>query len=67
LGGRGAVEIFGLTNGIGYMLNRGFARFSRPEVLAWTLGFTEIMFVFEYGFLQPIERHVLRWRPKLKF
>jgi ABC-type nitrate/sulfonate/bicarbonate transport system permease component len=63
LGGRGAVEIFG----IGYMLNRGFARFSRPGVLAWTLGYTVIMFVFEYAFPQPIERHVLRWRPKLKF
>lgn len=60
-------EIFGQTNGIGYMLNRGFARFSMPDVLAWTLGFTLVMFVFEYGILQPIERRVLRWRPKLRF
>jgi hypothetical protein len=37
------------------------------DVLAWTLGFTAIMFVFEYGLLQPIERHVLRWRPKFTF
>lgn len=60
-------EIFGLTNGIGYMLNRGFSRFSMTEVLAWTIGFTFIMFAFEYGILQPIERRVLRWRPKLEF
>jgi NitT/TauT family transport system permease protein len=60
-------EIFGLTNGIGYMINRGFSRFSMTDVLAWTLGFTVIMFVFEYGVLQPIERRVLRWRPKLNF
>lgn len=60
-------EIFGLTHGIGYMINRGFARFSMSDVLAWTLGFTVIMFAFEYGILQPIERRVLRWRPKLNF
>ncbi len=60
-------EMFGLTNGIGYMINRGFSRFSMSDVLAWTVGFTLIMFVFEYGILQPIERRVLRWRPKLNF
>jgi len=60
-------EMFGLTNGIGYMINRAFSRFSMTDVLAWTLGFTLIMFVFEYGILQPIERRVLRWRPKLNF
>lgn len=60
-------EIFGLTNGIGYMLNRAFSQFSMSDVLAWTLGFTMIMFVFEYGILQPIERKVLRWRPKMNF
>jgi NitT/TauT family transport system permease protein len=60
-------EIFGLSNGIGYMLNRSFSHFSMVDVLAWTLGFTAIMFVFEYGFLQPLERRVLRWRPKVAF
>jgi NitT/TauT family transport system permease protein len=58
-------EIFGLTNGIGYMLNRAFSQFSMTDVLAWTMGFTMIMFAFEYCFLQPLERHILRWRPKL--
>jgi NitT/TauT family transport system permease protein len=57
-------EIFGMSNGIGYMINRSFSRFSMVDVLAWTFGFTIIMFVLEYGLLQPLERHILRWRPK---
>jgi NitT/TauT family transport system permease protein len=57
-------EIFGMSNGIGYMINRSFSRFSMVDVLAWTFGFTIIMFILEYGLLQPLERHILRWRPK---
>jgi NitT/TauT family transport system permease protein len=57
-------EIFGMSNGIGYMINRSFARFSMIDVLAWTFGFTIIMFLLEYGVLQPLERYILRWRPK---
>jgi NitT/TauT family transport system permease protein len=57
-------EIFGMSNGIGYMINRSFSRFSMVDVLAWTFGFTVIMFVLEYGLLQPLERYILRWRPK---
>lgn len=57
-------EIFGMPNGIGYMINRSFSHFSMVDVLAWTFGFTIIMFFLEYGILQPLERYVLRWRPK---
>lgn len=59
-------EIFGLSNGIGYMINRSFAKFSMLDVLAWTFGFTLIMYVFEFALLRPIERRLLRWRPKFQ-
>lgn len=59
-------EIFGLSNGIGYMINRSFSKFSMLDVLAWTFGFTLIMYVFEFALLRPVERRLLRWRPKFQ-
>ncbi|MCL5959227.1 MAG: ABC transporter permease [Chloroflexi bacterium] len=60
-------EMFGLSNGIGYMINRSFAVFSMESVLAWTVAFTLIMVVFEFGILKPIERYFTRWRPSISF
>jgi NitT/TauT family transport system permease protein len=59
-------EMFGLTSGIGYQINRAFALYSMRGVLAWTIGFALIMVVFEYGLLRPLERQFLRWRPSLR-
>jgi NitT/TauT family transport system permease protein len=56
-------ELFGLTSGVGYMINQSFSSYSMVDVLAWTLGFTMVMFVIEYGFFLPIERRLVRWRP----
>src|SRR5262245_37723541 len=56
-------EMFGLSSGIGYELNRSFSNYSLRDVLAWTIGFTMIMFAFEYGMLRPLEGRLLRWRP----
>jgi NitT/TauT family transport system permease protein len=56
-------EMFGLSSGIGYELNRSFSNYSLRDVLAWTISFTLIMFVFEYGVLRPLEGRLLRWRP----
>ncbi len=58
-------EMFGLTSGIGYMINRSFSLYSMRDVLAWTIGFTLLMGMFEYGLLRPVERHLLRWRPAI--
>jgi NitT/TauT family transport system permease protein len=55
-------EMFGLSSGIGYMINRGFSLYSMQNVLAWTIGFTLVMVLFEYGMLRPMERYLLRWR-----
>lgn len=56
-------EMFGLSNGVGYQLNLNFTQFSLSGVIAWTLSFTAVMALIEFGLLQPIEKHVTRWRP----
>lgn len=56
-------EMFGLSSGVGYMINRSFASYSMDDVLAWTVGFTLVMFAFEYAVMLPIERRLVRWRP----
>ncbi len=56
-------EMFGLSSGIGYMINRSFSLYSMRNVLAWVIGFTVVMGLFEYGVLRPLERYLLRWRP----
>jgi len=58
-------EMFGLSSGIGYMINRSFSLYSMRDVLAWTIGFTLLMGMIEYGLLRPMERHLLRWRPAI--
>lgn len=58
-------EMFGLSSGVGYMINRAFGAYSMVDVLAWTLGFTVIMFMVEYGIFLPLERRLVGWRPIL--
>ncbi|MBI4493440.1 MAG: ABC transporter permease [Chloroflexi bacterium] len=59
------VEMFGLSNGIGYMLNYNFGVFSMAGVLAWTFSFTLVMVVIEFVVLRRIEHRVTRWRPAI--
>jgi NitT/TauT family transport system permease protein len=56
-------EMFGLTTGVGYMINRSFSAYSMDDVLAWTIGFTGVMFAVEYFVFLPIERRLVHWRP----
>ena len=60
-------EMFGLSSGVGYMINRSFSAYSMDDVLAWTMGFTAVMFAFEYAVMLPIERRLVRWRPAVAF
>ncbi|HZF04214.1 MAG TPA: ABC transporter permease [Patescibacteria group bacterium] len=60
-------EMLGLSNGVGYMINRSFSAYSMDDVLAWTVGFTLVMFAFEYAVMLPIERRLVRWRPVVEF
>ena len=59
-------EMFGLSSGVGYALNLNFTRFSLSGVMAWTIAFTLVMAIFEFGIFRPIERHVTRWRPSIQ-
>jgi NitT/TauT family transport system permease protein len=60
-------EMFGLSSGVGYMINRSFSAYSMDDVLAWTVGFTLVMFVVEYAVMLPLERRLVRWRPVVAF
>jgi len=60
-------EMLGLSSGVGYMINRSFSAYSMDDVLAWTVGFTVVMFAFEYAVMLPIERRLVRWRPVVEF
>ena len=56
------VELFGLSNGVGYQLNSEFSSQNVAGVLAWTIVFWLVMIFIEYGFLQLLERYALGWR-----
>jgi NitT/TauT family transport system permease protein len=60
------VEIFGLSDGVGYQLNSDFSAQNVAGMLAWTLAFGVTMAVIEYGVLQTIERRLTRWRKAAK-
>ena len=56
------VELLGLTSGVGFEINRQFQLYSITGVFAWTLSFTLVMMVIEFGLLKTIEKRVTRWR-----
>lgn len=55
-------EMLGTNNGIGYQISFSFNTFSMVGVLAWTLTFTAIIAILEFGLIRPIERRALRWQ-----
>jgi NitT/TauT family transport system permease protein len=60
------VEMFGLSNGVGYQVVRGFNVFSMKAVLAWAISFLVVMIVIEFGIIGWVERAVTRWRPRVE-
>lgn len=56
------VEIFGMSNGVGYQLNAQFSTQNVEGVIAWTLSFWVAMLLVEHGIFQPLERHANRWK-----
>ena len=59
-------EMVGLDTGIGYEISRWFGLFSMTMVMAWTLSFTVVMLLLEFGVIYPTERRITRWRPETK-
>jgi NitT/TauT family transport system permease protein len=56
------VELFGLSNGVGYQLNSEFSSQNVAGVLAWTIVFWAVMTAMEYGVLRTLESRFTRWR-----
>jgi NitT/TauT family transport system permease protein len=58
------VELLGRPNGVGFEIGVAFQLFDVTKILAYALAFTAVMLVIETFLVQPLERHVSRWRPR---
>jgi len=58
------VELLGRPNGVGFEIGVAFQLFDVTKILAYALAFVAVMLVIETFLVQPLERHVARWRPK---
>jgi len=59
-------EMFGLSNGIGYMLMYWYKQFIIGQVLAWTITFVVIMIFVERFAFSEISKRAFKWRPEIK-
>jgi NitT/TauT family transport system permease protein len=57
-------EVFGSSDGIGFMIRRSYQLFSVVDVLAWTGLFVIFMLLLERFVLVRLERYLFRWRPQ---
>jgi len=60
------IELIGMSSGVGYQLHYWFGLFNMTQVFAWTLTFVLVLFVIEYVFINPFERHATAWRPAVQ-
>ena len=58
------VELIGRPNGVGFEIGVAFQLFDVTRILAYALAFIAIMLAIETFLVQPLERHVARWRPQ---
>lgn len=56
------VEIFGMSNGVGYQLSAQFSTQNVEGVIAWTVAFWAAMLVVEHGLFRPLDAHANRWK-----
>lgn len=55
-------ELLGRSDGVGFQLGLFFQLFDVAGILAYAFAFIAVIQVIEHGLLQPVERHVNRWR-----
>jgi NitT/TauT family transport system permease protein len=55
-------ETLGASSGVGYRLRQASDLIQTDQVFAWTIAQIAMMLVIEIGLLQPLERHLFRWR-----
>jgi NitT/TauT family transport system permease protein len=58
------VELLGRPNGVGFEIGVAFQLFDVTRILAYALTFVGVMLAIESFLVQPLERHVSRWRLK---
>jgi NitT/TauT family transport system permease protein len=57
------VELLGRSNGVGFEIGIAFQLFDVTRLLAYAIPFVGLMLAIETFVVQPVERHVSRWRP----
>ena len=55
-------ETLGASSGVGYRLRQASDLIQTDQVFAWTIVQIAMMLVIEAGLIQPLERHLFRWR-----
>jgi NitT/TauT family transport system permease protein len=58
------VELLGRPNGVGFEIGVAFQLFDVTRILAYALAFIAVVLTIETFLVQPLERHVARWRPR---
>ncbi|WP_146346691.1 ABC transporter permease [Falsiphaeobacter marinintestinus] len=56
------VEFLGRSSGVGFQIHLYFQLFDVAMVLVYALSFICVMLLVEWVILQPVERHVSKWR-----
>jgi NitT/TauT family transport system permease protein len=56
-------ELLGRSDGVGFEIGVYFQLFDVTHILAYTGAFIVVVQAMEWGFLQPLERYISRWRP----
>jgi NitT/TauT family transport system permease protein len=59
-------ELLSRSDGIGFELNYWYQLYNMKQVLAWSLSFTIVMIVLEFGLIKVLERRAFVWRPKVR-
>jgi NitT/TauT family transport system permease protein len=58
------VELLGRPNGVGFEIGVAFQLFDVTRILAYALAFVAVMLAVETLLVQPLERHIARWRSR---
>ena len=56
------VELLGRSNGVGFQIQLYFQLFDVTQIWAYTIAFTAVIQIIEWGVLQPIEHRASQWR-----
>lgn len=58
-------ELLGAFDGMGHGFSRAWTYLNTPELFAWILVCLGLMGALEFGILNPIRRHFMRWKEEV--